>query len=156
MIKFSRNNYPSFSNFHIAPIVFQGVTYSSSEAAFQSMKTIDYEERLRFTQLSPSTAKKMGRKVQLRPDWEEIKYPIMVEICYAKFTQNTALKYLLLHTGDEEIIENTTAWHDNIWGNCECPKCVYIDGQNLLGKALMEVRARIRTEEKEKEMKNEN
>ena len=147
MIKFSRNNYPSFSNFHMAPIVFQGLTYSSSEAAFQSMKTIDYEERLQFTQLSPSAAKKMGRKIQLRPDWEEIKYPIMVEICYAKFTQNPALKYLLLNTGDEEIVENTTAWHDNIWGNCECPKCINIKGQNLLGKALMEVRERLVKEE---------
>ena len=143
MIKFSRNNYPSFSNFHIAPITFQGLTYSSSEAAFQSIKTINCEERLQFTQLSPSAAKKLGRKIKLRPDWEEIKYPLMVEVCYAKFSQNPALKHLLLNTGDEEIVENTTAWHDNIWGNCECPKCANIEGQNLLGKALMEVRERL-------------
>ena len=86
----------------------------------------------------------MGRKVQLRHDWEEVKYRLMVDICYAKFTQNPELKEILLSTGDETLVENTTGWHDNIWGNCECPRCINKEGKNLLGKALMEVRELIR------------
>ena len=70
----------------------------------------------------------------------------MVDVCYAKFTQNEDLKDILLSTGNEELCENTTGWHDNIWGNCECPKCKDIIGKNLLGKALMEVRDRIKEE----------
>jgi predicted NAD-dependent protein-ADP-ribosyltransferase YbiA (DUF1768 family) len=57
-----------------------------------------------------------------------------------KFSQHPELQNILLETGDTYIEENTTGWHDNIWGNCHCPKCQKIKGQNLLGKALMDVR----------------
>jgi predicted NAD-dependent protein-ADP-ribosyltransferase YbiA (DUF1768 family) len=49
----------------------------------------------------------------------------------------------LLDTGDEELVEGTT-WHDNIWGNCSCPKCKNIPGQNRLGKLLMQIREEIK------------
>ena len=65
----------------------------------------------------------MGRRVELRSDWEEVKYQLMVDVCYAKFSQNKELKSILQATGEEELIENTTAWHDNVWGNCECERC---------------------------------
>lgn len=64
----------------------------------------------------------------------------MVEVLQAKFSQNPDLQEILKGTGEEELVENTTGWHDNIWGNCECEKCVGKPGKNLLGKALMEVR----------------
>ena len=144
MIKFNRSNYPEFSNFHICKVEVRGLLYSSSEAAFQSLKTRMVNERIKFCDYAPGVAKKMGRKVTLRPDWEEVKYDIMLECLCAKFTQNPELRDLLLSTGDEEILEDTTAWHDNTWGSCSCPKCVNIEGQNLLGKALVEVRDMLR------------
>ncbi len=61
----------------------------------------------------------------------------MVKVLQAKFTQHDRLKKLLKGTGDRKIIENTT--FDNVWG---CGK--HGDGQNLLGKALMEVRAQLK------------
>ena len=80
----------------------------------------------------------------LRGDWEDVKFGIMVYILLCKFTQDEQCKQLLLGTGDAVIIENTTRWHDNIWGNCACPKCQHIEGKNLLGKASMLTRTRIR------------
>lgn len=145
-IKFSKTDskYGCFSNFHMCPIEFDGLAYTNTEAAWQAQKTLDVKERNKFTHEAPSVAKRHGRCVDLRPDWEDVKYQLMVDVCYAKFTQNTELGNVLLETGDEEIIENTTGWHDNIWGNCECSKCVNKVGKNLLGKALMEVRDMLR------------
>lgn len=146
MIKFSKTNnkYGCFSNFYNCKVVFDGLEYQSSEAAWQAQKTLDINERARFCNYTAPVSKKMGRKVQLRHDWEEAKYRLMVDVCYAKFTQNPELKEILLSTGDETLVENTTGWHDNIWGNCECPRCINKEGKNLLGKALMEVRELIK------------
>lgn len=145
-IKFSktRGKFGCLSNFFPCKVEFDGLCYKNSEAAWQSLKTLDMEQRARFCNYSASESKRVGRRVSLRPDWEDIKYKLMIDVCLAKFTQNTELKEILLSTGDEELIENTTGWHDNIWGNCECPKCIGKTGQNLLGKALMEVREILR------------
>ena len=39
---------------------------------------------------------KRPKHMQLRPDWENVKLPIMEDIVRAKFTQNEDLKELLL------------------------------------------------------------
>ena len=70
---------------------------------------------MEFTQLRPSASKKLGRRVQLRPDWEEVKVGIMEEIVRAKFTQNEDLKWRLIGTGDAYLEEGNT-WHDTCWG----------------------------------------
>lgn len=143
-IKFGKKGiYPEFSNFYECDITYGGITYNSSEAAWQAQKTLDEEIRLKFAGYTPVGSKQMGRRVDLRSDWEDVKYQLMVDVCYAKFSQNEDLKKLLLSTKNAELVENTTGWHDNIWGNCDCPKCVNKVGKNLLGKALMEVRSKI-------------
>lgn len=145
MIKFSKTNYKygCLSNFYSCPVEYDGITYPNSECAWQSLKSLNQDERKKFAEYTAAGAKKMGRRVKLRPDWEDVKYQLMVGVCYAKFSQNDDLKDLLLSTGDEELVENTTSWHDNTWGNCECEKCKDKEGLNLLGKALMEVRAKL-------------
>lgn len=142
-IKFSRTcgKYGCFSNFYLCNVEFDGLQYSNSEAAWQSHKTLNESERKDFCSLSPSDSKKKGKRVHLRSDWEDIKYQLMIAVCYEKFSQNKELGDILKSTGDAVLIENTTGWHDNIWGNCECPRCSNKVGQNLLGKALMEVRS---------------
>lgn len=149
MIKFGRRTgvYPEFSNFYECTVKYNNGVYGSSEAAWQAQKTLDLNIRKRFENYTPSGAKKMGRRVNLRSDWEDVKYQLMVDVCYAKFSQNEDLKEKLLSTGSEEIIENTTGWHDNIWGDCECSRCVSKEGKNLLGKALMEVRSTLKAEQ---------
>jgi hypothetical protein len=37
-------------------------------------------------------------------------------------------------------------WHDNTWGNCLCDKCKGIEGKNLLGNILMQVREELCSE----------
>jgi len=131
------------SNFYKAECVYEGLVYRNSEAAFQAAKVLDNETRKKFQNLNPSEAKRLGRNVTLRKDWEEVKYQVMLDVLHSKF-QDTTLRNLLLETGDDILIEDTMGWHDNIWGDCLCPKCKNITGKNLLGKALMEVRASLR------------
>ena len=142
------------SNFYMAPVTYNGFTYTNSEAAFHAQKTLDENIRKEFTTLNPSEAKRKGRNLDLRPDWEKVKVNIMYEIIKAKFSQNEDIRYkLLYHTGREHLEEDTTGWHDNYWGNCRCEKCTHIKGRNKLGKILMKVREELRDEVQCKESK---
>ena len=133
------------SNFYWNEIEFECITYPTNEHFFQAMKTLDTDERRAIANcLTPGQAKRMGRRVALRPDWEDVKESVMLEGLYLKFADEQLADWLL-ETGDEELVEGTT-WHDNEWGNCSCPKCAHIDGKNKLGKLLMKVRSEIRKE----------
>lgn len=119
------------SNFYVAPVYYQGIRFENNEAAFQAAKC---PERVReFCGLSPQKAKRLGRSVELRPDWEEVKYDVMYQVCRAKFLQNTDLARKLVETGDAELIEGNT-WDDKVWGVCKGT------GENNLGKILMRIR----------------
>ncbi len=142
MIDSFRGEYYFLSNFYEAPVLYDGITYQNNEAAFQAQKTLDMEKRKEFASLSPNLAKRAGRRVLLRTDWEQVKYTVMYEVCRAKFTQNPALGQQLLATGDEELIEGNN-WGDRIWGQ------VNGKGQNHLGKILMRVRDELRSTGKE-------
>ncbi len=137
MINKFRGKYYFLSNFYETPVTWNGLTYLNNEAAFQSAKT--FSDRECFTNLDPSSAKKLGRKVQLRSDWENVKDDVMYEICKAKFSQNTELKKRLLSTGNEHLEEGNT-WGDKIWGT------VNGIGENRLGKILMRIREELRNE----------
>ena len=130
-----RGEYAFLSNFWEVPVTYKGLTYGSNEAAFQAQKCIDESEREQFTTLRSNEAKRLGRYVQLRPDWEDVKLPIMEEIVRAKFTQNEDLKQLLLATG-ELVPEEGNTWHDTYWGVDAQTR----EGRNHLGRILMRVR----------------
>ena len=133
------------SNFYWSEIEFEGITYPTNEHFFQAMKTLDVNERRAIANCrTPGQAKRMGRRIALRPDWEDIKESVMLEGLCLKFADEQLADWLL-ETGDEELVEGTT-WHDNEWGNCSCPKCAHIEGKNKLGRLLMQVRDMIKEE----------
>ena len=133
------------SNFYWSEIEFEGITYPTNEHFFLAMKTLDINERRAIANCrTPGQAKRMGRRVALRPDWEDIKESVMLEGLCLKFADEQLADWLL-ETGDEELVEGTT-WHDNEWGNCSCPKCAHIEGKNKLGRLLMIVRDMIKDE----------
>jgi ribA/ribD-fused uncharacterized protein len=85
---------------------------------------------------TPGKAKRAGRNLQLRHDWEKVKYDVMLDIVFAKFYQHPELAAKLLATGDAELIEGNW-WNDTTWGVCNGV------GSNWLGRILMMVRARL-------------
>lgn len=80
----------------------------------------------------PGEAKRRGRKIACRPNWDEIKDDIMFGLLLVKFA-DPRLKQALLDTGDEYLQEGNT-WGDTYWGVCDGK------GQNRLGELLMDVR----------------
>lgn len=133
------NEYKYLSNFYEGEIIdYNGLTYKNAEAAFQAQKTLKKNTRKYFCELQPKDAKTLGRKIELRSDWEDIKDNIMLEIIRAKF-KDEYLKEKLLKTGAESLVE-VNWWHDNYWGDCHCNKCKNTLGKNMLGRILMQVR----------------
>lgn len=142
-IDFFDREFRFLSNFAHSPLEYEGIPYLNVEAAFQAQKTMDMAERRAFSELNPSEAKRKGRHVQLRPDWEEVKESIMLDLIRIKFS-DPKLKQKLVMTQHATLIEGNT-WHDNTWGDCSCPRCSGVVGKNLLGKILMKVRAEYRS-----------
>ena len=132
--------YAFLSNFFYAPFVYDGIIYPTNEHFFQAMKTLDQEKRKQIAEAkTPGAAKRMGRQVQLREDWEEVKYAAMRVGVERKFDAHPGLAEKLIATGDAILVEGNS-WHDNTWGSCFCPKCAAIAGKNWLGEILMERR----------------
>lgn len=140
---FKRKETKFLSNFYPVTVSFEGERYAAVEDAFQAAKTLDPKERM-LIQLcqTPADARKCGRKVTLRPDWNAVKVNIMLELLRQKFS-NPSLRELLLTTGDAELVEGNQH-HDNFWGNCTCKRCTEIVGKNQLGELLMQVRSELR------------
>jgi ribA/ribD-fused uncharacterized protein len=135
------------SNFYESKIVHADMTFPTVEHAFQAAKSLSEEEQAAISiAKTPNIAKRLGRKVILRPDWEQVKEKIMYECVKEKFKDPT-LKQKLIDTYPAELIEGNT-WHDNCWGDCSCEKCKNIEGKNLLGKILMKVRDEIMSNKK--------
>ena len=98
----------------------------------------------------PKLMKALGRKVRnFAPEvWDKLKYSIVLNGNYYKFTQNKEMMDFLLSTGDKILVEASPM--DTIWGigfgkeNEKAKNVAMWRGQNLLGFALMEVRDEIR------------
>jgi ribA/ribD-fused uncharacterized protein len=136
-----KNEFAFLSNFSPSPILsVDGKRWATVEHFYQGAKTLDEKEReaIRLAP-SPGKAKRMGQRVSLRSDWEDVKQKIMLEGIRLKFGCGSDLAQKLLKTGNHDLVEGN-CWHDNIWGDCYCLDCGNIKGQNLLGKLLMQVR----------------
>ena len=127
------------SNFYWNEIEHEGIVYPTNEHFFQAMKTLDNNERRAIANcLTPGRAKRMGRRVALRSDWESVKEDVMLEGLCLKFADEQLANWLL-ETGDEELVEGND-WSDTFWGVCDGV------GENKLGKLLMRVRDMIKEE----------
>ena len=91
-----------------------------------------------FSEMSSVTAKREGKRVRLRGDWESVKDEIMEEVVRAKFSQNPELLQRLIDTGDRELTEGNR-WHDTYWG----VDLTTGQGENHLGIILMKLRAEL-------------
>lgn len=143
MINVFEGEFAFLSNFYPSPIKKDGIEYPTVEHFFQAMKTTNLEERKAIARArTPGVAKRMGRQVHLRPEWEDIKVDVMRQGLNLKFS-DLNLRMHLLNTGSAPLIEGNV-WHDNTWGDCTCSRCTDIQGHNILGKLLMDLRERVR------------
>lgn len=124
--------------------------WKSVEHYFQAAKTTDRDRAKLIKRAgTPQIAKRMGREVELRHDWEVVKFDVMLRALRHKFSDRE-LAQRLLATGDQKLVEGNT-WGDKTWG------CVFTHtngvgqpsagewrGENWLGRLLALVRAECR------------
>lgn len=143
--------YGALSNFSAHPIVAEdGSHWQTSEHLYQALK---FEWRDPAGQESkemiqkayaPDVAARLGRTRErqnntgLRHQWKDIKVDAMRYALQLKFAQNAGPRRLLLATGNLLIKE--VCPHDYLWGTGKDGS-----GMNLLGRLLMELRSKLRS-----------
>lgn len=143
-IRFYRANekpYGAFSNLFQRPIEFEGITYPTSEHAYQAGKA--RKPAVRDWILSaptPALAAMAAHGLYVWDvvlDWATIKFDRMRAVLRAKFDQHADLRELLLSTGDAKLVEAGTVNNavNRLWGEVDGK------GENMLGVMLMELRA---------------
>lgn len=133
-------DYRFLSNFEETLIEYEGLTYLCSEGAYQAAKSPHQSVREAFVGLTGSEAKKLGRKIEMRPNWDQIKVQVMLDITRIKYT-NRYMAHKLIRTGDR-YLEETNYWGDVYWGVCNNV------GNNYLGHILMKVRGELKEKNK--------
>lgn len=145
---FYEQDFYVLSNFSAFTLMWKGIRFDTSEAAYHWEKFTGDSGTAQLTrhfiQTAPSAheAFKIAErnKEHRRPDWDEVKVGIMLDILRAKADQHEYVRRKLLATGERTLIENS--WRDDFWG--WGPNR---DGQNMLGRLWMEVRAELREED---------
>lgn len=141
-----RGRYAFLSNMAYSPFEMNGHWFLTAENAFHFWKCKYREDAMRFEAGNPASindpyeAKKAGRKVVMRDNWNDIRVRVMEAVVEAKFSQNENLAKRLLATEGIDLCENNT-WNDTFWGKCNGV------GENHLGKILCKVRAKLAEQE---------
>lgn len=134
------DHYRFLSNFYPCAIEYNGYVWADSESAYQAMKSTDPQIHEQFAAIrSPGVAKRLGKTIDMRPDWDDVKYTIMHDIVRAKFDQHPELAKLLMQTGYAKI-EEGNHWGDTTWGISPAGSGI---GENALGNILMTIREQL-------------
>ena len=128
----------TLSNFAEHPMDIDGHRYATVEHYFQAMKAVSAQDHDRIRDAAtPDEAKRLGREVDLAPDWRDRRTGVMRRALAAKFTPDSEAGRFLLATGEATLIEGND-WGDQLWGVSDGR------GRNLLGVLLMERRGALR------------
>lgn len=139
-----------FSNWYPSKFKEGDVEFSSMEQYIMAMKALLFKDDEMYRKImksdKPRMHKRYGRRVKNFDEkvWTENNYNILLRGLTLKFSQNNKLKEHLLNTGNSILAEASP--YDKIYGiglsadnpNAQNPQ--RWKGQNLMGRALMEVR----------------
>lgn len=134
-----KNWFSNFGEFD-QPLLYQDIAYTTPEVFYQAMKTQDLAERAQISAMTPDQAKRAGKQVNLRLDWEQVKERYMEVALRHKFKPGTSWHQRLINTRSQPIVELNN-WHDNFWGACICSRCQPKPKHNRLGVLLMTLRS---------------
>lgn len=124
------------------PLMVLGHRIRTSEALYQACRFPHMPEvqAMILKEGSPMTAKMRSKpfRKDSRPDWDEVRVPIMRWCLRVKLLYNwSAFSTLLIATGDRQIVEDSRK--DTYWGAVP-QEDGSLKGQNVLGRLLMELR----------------
>lgn len=144
------------SNFYPCEFKLDDEIWNCSEQFFMACKARCFDDMETYYHIretkTPEAAKKLGRKVIGFEDriWDKVKYQLMYDGVYAKFSQNEDLKAFLLSPEfeDKDFVEGSP--FDGVWGvkldyrNPDIDNPQNWEGENLLGKVLNKVREKLK------------
>ena len=135
-------------NWFSSDFILNDIKYCNVEQYFMHQKALQFNDlhsaELIMRTTDPNLMKRLGSRITpfVESIWDSVRYAIMKEAIFAKFNQNRDLLELLISTQDNELVEASP--YDKIWGvgfdKYNANKNRNKWGNNLLGKALMEVR----------------
>jgi ribA/ribD-fused uncharacterized protein len=130
------------------PITLCSLTVRTSEALYQACRFphLPDVQRLILDEVSPMTAKMRSKpyRNQSRADWDEVRIPIMRWCLRVKLASNWAkFSALLLSTEERPIVEDSHK--DDFWG-AKPETETRLEGRNVLGRLLMELREKLRSD----------
>ncbi|RYH00046.1 MAG: NADAR family protein [Alphaproteobacteria bacterium] len=128
------------------PLMIDRVRIRTSEALYQACRFphMPDVQRMIVEETSPMTAKMRSKpyREKSRPDWDNVRVPIMRWCLRVKLVQNHAkFSALLLATGNRPIVEDSRK--DEYWG-ARINDTGELFGKNVLGRLLMEIRQQLR------------
>lgn len=134
------------SNFYMIEdggVSLDDVYYPSVEHAYQAAKWPRNMRDQFLSGIGPGKAKKLGKEAPKfnQKKWDKGKLSVMAGLCRQKFQNNVKLKAMLLMTEDAHL-EERNSWKDTFWGTD-----IDGNGENHLGKILMEIRHDLKTNE---------
>lgn len=136
-----KDDYRFLSNFYYLekPIKYDELYYPTVEHFYVAMKTTSGTLREAVSKHPLKGLKAFGKTFELRDDWDTIKTSVMLYGLLYKFSEhNPSIRKALIDTGDAELVEGNY-WNDTYWG----VSLKTGEGQNKLGKMLMNVRTLI-------------
>lgn len=138
-----KGDYRYLSNFYHSPFEdLKGNFYRTVEHFYQSHKSSKKRvQKWIRDSITPGEAKRRGKKVTLREDWNFKREEVMMEGLKLKFNTYPELKRRLVSTGDIELQEGNY-WGDDYWG----VDLKVNEGKNRLGELLMELREELKNE----------
>lgn len=141
-VRFYEHDFYVLSNFSAFSILWEGRRFDTSEHLYHYLKfnttALDVADAIYDARSAHEAFKLAERnKGSRRKDWDSVKVDLMRDILRLKAGQHEYVRRKLLATGDRELVEDS--WRDDFWG--WGPNR---DGQNMLGKLWMEVRAELR------------
>lgn len=136
-----RGEFAFLSNFFPAVVTYQGLTYPTTEHAFQAAKTDNAEWKARIQAApTPTAAKQLGKQCPARPNWDSGEcLKVMEELTTLKFARGSWLAAKLLQI-EGPIVERNW-WGDTFWGMSGRR------GLNWLGHLLEKRRAQLQESE---------
>lgn len=117
-----------------------GIWYNTAENFLNASRTLDIPMRRKLTFLKPAESRQFwneagNREKHERPDWEQVRQPLMYHVLTHKYNHCLEHQQLLRETSIFPVI-NFNRQGDTYWG---VNSCSFI-GKNLLGKMIMHIR----------------
>lgn len=141
------------SQWYEAPFEAEGIVYRTAEHFMMAAKARLFNDQITLNKIlcatTPGAAKAYGREITgfIEKTWERQRFDVVVQANRLKFSQHPSLGEFLLRTDSQILVEASPT--DRIWGiglasadpNADNPN--HWRGENLLGFALMAVRAQL-------------